>query len=337
MRSSRSPSPNLLPGSIPSRPLRDFSLTTTGVIGASITDVSGSDSGYTVTVGTGSGNGTIRLNVVDDDTIVDDRNMPLGGAGTGNGSFTSGQTYTISKMLVPQSPTGTTWDTTPTYKWSKVPQATQYRYQLVTGTTPVYVKVVPASVCSVTVCSSTPITLLAPDAYKWRVQALVGGVWQSYSPYRAFVLRAPKAGYYKRSYSDYAVDFYVTPNRVNVRNFGLWFYVGGCHKSYKLTNRALLPINNIGNFSFTGPFHATGTFTATTLRNPVRGDGGVGFRFILHSWLRQCQRLSGLDRKLDQWYQPAAASIEGSGRFIVTPMLDAPSELLTIDTFTLQP
>ncbi len=76
-------------------PFSDFSLTTTGVTGASITAVSGSGTTYTVTVNTGSGNGTIRLDVVDDDSIKDGSNNPLGGAGAGNGNFTSGESYTI--------------------------------------------------------------------------------------------------------------------------------------------------------------------------------------------------------------------------------------------------
>ena len=53
---------------------------------------------YTVTVNTGSRNGTIRLDVVDDDSIKDQINHSVGGAGTGNGSFTSGQVYTILKI-----------------------------------------------------------------------------------------------------------------------------------------------------------------------------------------------------------------------------------------------
>ena len=65
----------------------DFSLTTTGVTGAAIASVTGSGASYTVTVATGSGSGTIRLNLVDDDSIVDLANLPLGGAGSGNGSF----------------------------------------------------------------------------------------------------------------------------------------------------------------------------------------------------------------------------------------------------------
>jgi CSLREA domain-containing protein len=74
----------------------DFSLTTTGAIGgAAISGVSGSGSTYTVTVNTGSGSGTIRLDVADNDSIVDAASNPLGGAGAGNGAFISGETYTI--------------------------------------------------------------------------------------------------------------------------------------------------------------------------------------------------------------------------------------------------
>jgi CSLREA domain-containing protein len=71
----------------------DFSLTETGVTGGSVTGVSGSGAIRTVTVNTGSGNGTIRLNVLDDNTILDAANNPL------NGAFSSGQTYTIAKTV----------------------------------------------------------------------------------------------------------------------------------------------------------------------------------------------------------------------------------------------
>jgi hypothetical protein len=72
----------------------DFSLTTTGTIsGAPISGVSGSGMIYTVTVNTGSGSGTIRLDVSDDDSIVDMASNPLGGVGTGNRDFTSGEAY----------------------------------------------------------------------------------------------------------------------------------------------------------------------------------------------------------------------------------------------------
>lgn len=82
----------------------DFTLTKTGGITTeSITGLSGSGAVYTVTVQTGSGDGTLRLNVVDDDTIIDvaTGTRPLGGVGLGNGDFnTAGEpnsVFTIDK------------------------------------------------------------------------------------------------------------------------------------------------------------------------------------------------------------------------------------------------
>jgi hypothetical protein len=76
----------------------DFALATTGVSSAQITGVSDMGGGvYTVSVYTGSGNGTIRLTVVDDNSIVDGSSNPLGGGAVGDGSF-AGETYTISKV-----------------------------------------------------------------------------------------------------------------------------------------------------------------------------------------------------------------------------------------------
>jgi len=74
----------------------DFALTQTGVSGASISDVSGGNATYTVTAGTGSGDGTLGLNLVDDDSITDAPGNKLGGTGAGNGNL-AGQTYAIDK------------------------------------------------------------------------------------------------------------------------------------------------------------------------------------------------------------------------------------------------
>mgnify|MGYP006277459209 CR=1 FL=1 len=69
--------------------------TVSGDATGSVSSVSGSGSSYTVTVGSITGDGELRLDVSDDDSITDDAGNPLGGSGTGNGDFTSGQTYTI--------------------------------------------------------------------------------------------------------------------------------------------------------------------------------------------------------------------------------------------------
>lgn len=66
----------------------NFSLTTTGVTGASITGISGSGAQRDVTVNTGSGDGTIRLDMANSTGITPSvTNVP----------FTSGQVYTIDK------------------------------------------------------------------------------------------------------------------------------------------------------------------------------------------------------------------------------------------------
>ena len=71
----------------------DFTLSTTGVSGASITGVSGSGNIYTVNVNTGSGNGTIRLDVPDSVVITD-----LAGNASVGPPFMDGETYKVVKI-----------------------------------------------------------------------------------------------------------------------------------------------------------------------------------------------------------------------------------------------
>lgn len=81
--------------------VNDFGLTIgSGITGASITNVTPvSGTVYTVDVNTGSGNGTIRLDVIDDDSIINSTSQSLGGTGAGNGTFTTGAIYTITKTV----------------------------------------------------------------------------------------------------------------------------------------------------------------------------------------------------------------------------------------------
>lgn len=78
----------------------DFTLNTSGSLGgASVTNVSGSGNVYIVSVNTGSQDGTIGLNVKDDDSILDKAGNPLGGTGSDNGNFISSEIYTIIKSI----------------------------------------------------------------------------------------------------------------------------------------------------------------------------------------------------------------------------------------------
>jgi MSHA biogenesis protein MshQ len=94
----------------------DFTLVQAdGVSGAAITAVTGSGTAWTVTASTGTGNGTLGLNLVDDDSIIDASSNPLGGTSAGNGDF-SGEVYTVAK---PSSPTVCTDDSSiGTKTWS---------------------------------------------------------------------------------------------------------------------------------------------------------------------------------------------------------------------------
>jgi hypothetical protein len=81
----------------------DFALATTGLSGlAAVVSVAQIDARhYTVTATTGTGtptgSGSIRLDVTDDDSIVDGVGNRLGGPGAGNGDFTAGDAYTVDK------------------------------------------------------------------------------------------------------------------------------------------------------------------------------------------------------------------------------------------------
>jgi hypothetical protein len=81
----------------------DFALQASGVTGSSIASVtpSGASSVFTVTANTGYSNGTLGLNLIDDDSIRDATNVPLAGTGAGNGSFT-GEIYDVTRP--PQPP-----------------------------------------------------------------------------------------------------------------------------------------------------------------------------------------------------------------------------------------
>jgi hypothetical protein len=122
----------------------DFTLTKTGAVtGESVNGVSGGPTIYTVSVGTGTGDGTIRLDVEDDDTIQDASGNPLGGIGAGNGDFTAGEEYTVSKKPAPTDitlsstsvaefqPDGTLVGTFTTV--DAIPPSPPFTYTLVTG------------------------------------------------------------------------------------------------------------------------------------------------------------------------------------------------------------
>jgi glucose/arabinose dehydrogenase len=162
----------------------DFTLMTTDVTGATVGGVNGSGSVYTITVNTGAGDGTIRLDVPITATITDLASNPLTGL-----PYTSGDTYTINKPptaatnLLPNVDIGTNYN--PTYQWDKVATATYY-HLYVTGPGGVVVdQWYDASlICNTTTCSVTPgpSAALGGGSYSWYVQtynAIGYGPWSN--------------------------------------------------------------------------------------------------------------------------------------------------------------
>ncbi|MBI5952365.1 MAG: substrate-binding domain-containing protein, partial [Chloroflexi bacterium] len=96
----------------------DFKLTSTLLTGVSVTGVTGSGDTYTVTVNTGKGNGTIRLDVPGTASIYD-----LAAHAIIN-PYTDGEVYTVSKGIAPTVPVlklpakNTLVTNTPTLDWS---------------------------------------------------------------------------------------------------------------------------------------------------------------------------------------------------------------------------
>ncbi|WP_449419453.1 DUF4347 domain-containing protein [Phormidium nigroviride] len=78
----------------------DFSLSGTATTGASIGTVTGSGKTYNVSVNTGTADGTLGLDLTDNNSIINSLNATLGGTALNDGDF-KGQVYTVSKNIAP--------------------------------------------------------------------------------------------------------------------------------------------------------------------------------------------------------------------------------------------
>lgn len=184
------------------------------------------------------------------------------------GEGTSWVTYTAPTVPVLVSPVGTISDTTPTYTWKKVTNATQYRYKVYAGGVLLYTKTVPSSACGTTNCTNTPTTVLSYAAYKWRAQAYVGGVWKDYSAYKNFTVAAPTTGF---------------DSQFNGTSTG-WSAVKGTWTIYSSMYYRSLGLANLGasakhtgsygNFNYQVRMKRTGACTGCANRVIIRGNPG---------------------------------------------------------------
>ena len=163
----------------------DFTLTASGITGPAVTGISGSLGSYLVTVNTGSGNGTLRLNVNDNDSIIDSSGNPLGGTGIGNGNFTSGETYSVDKgsstppsvpVLVSPADGSLSTDFTPLLDWSNSTISAGVifgHYQVQVATDAAFSAIVrDSNITGISNSSYTsPSSLVGSTIYHWRVRA----------------------------------------------------------------------------------------------------------------------------------------------------------------------
>jgi len=83
-------------------------------------------------------------------------------------------------------------------------------------------------------------------------------------------LAQPKAGFWQDATGE--TEFYVTADRVHVDEFAILVWVPGCG-GYKITYHPLVPITSRA-FSFSGQFHANGTFASATVCSGTSGLDG---------------------------------------------------------------
>ena len=106
-----------------------------------------------------------------------------------------------------------------------------------------------------------------------------GSAWSTSQCVVVSVQSGPTPGYWSGS----GVGFYVTNDRQYVHNFAVTIYVSGCG-TYKITHTVDAPITN-NQFSFSGSYYASGTFTSSTSAN---GSGGFN-NFVIYG----CGTISG--------------------------------------------
>lgn len=107
----------------------DFTVTQTNVIKSSVTNLQNADPFYWVTVRTGAGSGTIRLDLNDSGNLTD-----RAGNALGNNHYTGGESFTIAKTPIDFSapvinkPSAPLLNSGTAITWSSVPTAQAYEY-----------------------------------------------------------------------------------------------------------------------------------------------------------------------------------------------------------------
>ncbi|HSA99630.1 MAG TPA: Ig-like domain-containing protein, partial [Anaerolineales bacterium] len=167
-------------------PFNDFTLTTTGVTGAAITSVSGSDLIWTVTVNTGSGDGKLGLDLAVASGITDLVGNPLE-----QGPFTPDEEYTIDKthafLVAPVNGEPLLYRR-PTFDWSDVPGASGYR---ITASKSSSFSTLLWEVDTTDSTYTPSADLPGGQVIYWRVSAQVNDIWGAWSERWSFTTGNP--------------------------------------------------------------------------------------------------------------------------------------------------
>ena len=99
-------------------------------------------------------------------------------------------------------PTATVPITRLIYIWTAVDGASQYEYQVNFSSVQILDQVAGASVCVAGTCSVMPSLDLATGSYTWRVRAMIGGAYQTFSPWQSFAVTTVLTGFYSPFTSD---------------------------------------------------------------------------------------------------------------------------------------
>jgi hypothetical protein len=159
----------------------DFTLSTSGdLVGATIQTISGGPTEYIVQVNTGYRSGNLRLDIVDDDTILDNAGNPLGGVGNNSG-FSSGEEYTVNKveLISPANNTELTFNVI-SFDWADFTGASSYHLQV--ARTPAFSS--KSLILNVTTTNSVYASskaLPSNSILYWRVRARVGSAFTPWS------------------------------------------------------------------------------------------------------------------------------------------------------------
>jgi hypothetical protein len=182
---------------------RDFRLVVSGLGGtpelvAVAPDAGTPSNDFTVTSSTGSGEGTLGLNVVDDDTVIDAAGTPLGGAGNGNGAFT-GAVYAIDHVAPPKPvltivPSDPSADASPTFAFTDAADDVDH-YECSIDAGPFFSCVSPET-----------LTDLAPGDHEFVVRAVDTAGNRSPTATFRWVIELPETGL------PYAITGRVSPN-----------------------------------------------------------------------------------------------------------------------------